>query len=71
VYCRWNLYTEPLPINERRDEHRDTQTDGRRFMKYGVETGSVVMTYIPSFIKVGSGIRKLKGVEGKQTQTEW
>jgi hypothetical protein len=28
-------------------------------MKYAVETGSGAMTYIPSFIKIGSGIRKL------------
>jgi hypothetical protein len=35
-------------------------TDWReRFMKYAVEMGPVAITYIPSFIKVGSGIRKL------------
>jgi hypothetical protein len=28
-------------------------------MKYAVEMGSGVMTYIPSFIKIGSGIQKL------------
>jgi hypothetical protein len=28
-------------------------------MKYVVEMGSVTMIYIPSFIKIGSGIRKL------------
>jgi hypothetical protein len=30
-------------------------------MKYTVEMGSVVMTCIPSFIKIGSGIQKLIG----------
>jgi hypothetical protein len=30
-------------------------------MKYAVEMGSGVMTYIPSFIKTGSGIQKLMG----------
>jgi hypothetical protein len=30
-------------------------------MKYGVEVGSGAMIYIPSFIKIGSGIQKLKG----------
>jgi hypothetical protein len=29
-------------------------------MKYVVQTGSSVMTHIPSFIKTGSGIHKLK-----------
>jgi hypothetical protein len=30
-------------------------------MKYTVEMGSVTMIYIPSFIKIGSGIQKLIG----------
>jgi hypothetical protein len=30
-------------------------------MKYVVETGSGAMIYIPSFIKIGSGIQKLIG----------
>jgi hypothetical protein len=30
-------------------------------MKYAVEVGSVAMVYIPSFIKIGSGIQKLIG----------
>jgi hypothetical protein len=30
-------------------------------MKYAVEMGLVVMIYIPSFIKIGSGIQKLIG----------
>jgi hypothetical protein len=29
-------------------------------MKYADEIGSGAMTYIPSFIKIGSGIRKLR-----------
>jgi hypothetical protein len=29
-------------------------------MKYAIETGSGVMIHIPSFIKIGSGIQKLK-----------
>jgi hypothetical protein len=29
-------------------------------MKYAVEMGSDTMMYIPSFIKIGSGIQKLK-----------
>jgi hypothetical protein len=31
------------------------------FVKYAVETGSGAMIYIPSFIKIGSGIQKLIG----------
>jgi hypothetical protein len=30
-------------------------------MKYNVELGSGAMIYIPSFIKIGSGIPKLMG----------
>jgi hypothetical protein len=52
-------FTEPLPNNDRRDTHTDTQTDGEGFMKYAVEMGSVAMIYIPSFMKIGSGIQKL------------
>jgi hypothetical protein len=41
-------------------------------MKYAVEMGSVAVIYIPSFIKIGSGILKL--IEGIHryidTQTE-
>jgi hypothetical protein len=33
-------------------------------MKYAVEMGSDVMIYIPSFIKIDSGIRNLIWVEG-------
>jgi hypothetical protein len=30
-------------------------------MKYAVEVGSGAMIYTPRFIKIGSGIQKLKG----------
>jgi hypothetical protein len=30
-------------------------------MKYAVEMGTVAMIYIPGFIKIGSGIKKLIG----------
>jgi hypothetical protein len=33
-------------------------------MKYAVEMGSVAMIYIPSFIKISSGIQKLIGGGG-------
>jgi hypothetical protein len=38
-------------------------------MKYAVEMGSGTMAYIPSFIKIGSGIQKLMG-EGIHRHTE-
>jgi hypothetical protein len=37
-------------------------------MKYAVEMGSGTMKYIPGFIKIGSDIQKLMGI---QRQTAW
>jgi hypothetical protein len=37
-------------------------------MNYAVEMGSGAMTYIPSFIKIGSAIQKLIG--GKRRHTD-
>jgi hypothetical protein len=37
-------------------------------MNYAAEMGSGAMTYVPSFTKPGSGIRKMKG-EGGFTDT--
>jgi hypothetical protein len=36
-------------------------------MKYAVEMGGVAMMYIPSFIKIGSGIKNLIGVIHRHT----
>jgi hypothetical protein len=38
-------------------------------MKYAVQIGSVAMIYIPSFIKIASGIQKLSG-RCRPTDTE-
>jgi hypothetical protein len=38
------------------------------FMKYAVEIGSRAMIYIPSFIKIGSGIQNLMAGD---SQTTW
>jgi hypothetical protein len=38
-------------------------------MKYAVEIGSGAMIYIPSFIKIGPGVRKLIGRD-TQTRTQ-
>jgi hypothetical protein len=43
-------------------------------MKYAVEMGSGAMTYIPNFIKIGSGIQNLMRGDSqthKHTQTAW
>jgi hypothetical protein len=42
-------------------------------MKYAVEMGSGTITYMPSFIKFGSGNQKLMGGGGGYTdiQTAW
>jgi hypothetical protein len=37
-------------------------------MKYDIEMGSVAMIYIPSFIKIDSGIQKL--IDGNHRHTE-
>jgi hypothetical protein len=36
-------------------------------MKYAIEMGSGVMIYLPSFVKIGSGIQKLTG----DRETAW
>jgi hypothetical protein len=38
-------------------------------MKYAAEMGSGVMTYIPSFMKIGSGIQKLIRETYRKTNT--
>jgi hypothetical protein len=47
-------FTEPLPSNDRRDKHRDTETDG-----WDVLSTPLRWVQVPSFIKIGSGIQKL------------
>jgi hypothetical protein len=41
------------------------------FVKFTVEMASGAMIYIPSFIKVGSGIQKLMCGRFTNTQTAW
>jgi hypothetical protein len=56
-----NVY---LPSNNRRDAQTDRQTD--RLME---EAGSAAMTYLPSFMKTGSGIpRSKRGKSDTQTR---
>jgi hypothetical protein len=51
IYCRGNMFTKPLPSNDREDTH--TYTDWWEvFMKHANEKGSGAIIYIPSFIKI-------------------
>jgi hypothetical protein len=61
-------FTESLPINDRRNTHTDTQTDG--IYEVAVEMGSGTMIYIPGFIKIGSGIQKLIGGTDRYTDIQ-
>jgi hypothetical protein len=49
-----------LPSNDR-GIHTHTHADGRDFFNYAVEMGSRAVIYVPSLIKIGSGIQKLMG----------
>jgi hypothetical protein len=40
-------------------------------MKYAAGMDSGAMIYIPNFIKTGSGIQKLMGGGGENTQMAW
>jgi hypothetical protein len=74
------VFIKPLPNNERRDtfyeilrtkdgegihKHRDWW---KGFMKHAM--GSVLTIYIPSFIKIGSGIQKLTEWIQRHTDTQ-
>jgi hypothetical protein len=56
IRCQGNVFTEPLPSNDKgyTYRHRDSR---KGFMKDAAEMGSGAMIYIPSFIKIGSGIQ--------------
>jgi hypothetical protein len=40
-------------------------------MKYAIEMGSGAMMYLPSFIKIGSSIKKLTRGIHRPTRTVW
>jgi hypothetical protein len=56
--CSGNMFTEPLPNNDRGDTHKHTDL-WERFVKYAVEMGSGAMIYVPSLINIGLGIHNL------------
>jgi hypothetical protein len=58
IRCNGNVFTEPLLSNDK-GIHTDTDTHWRGILKCAAEMDSGVMMYIPSFIKIGSDIRKL------------
>lgn len=58
VRCLGNIFTEPLPNNDRRYKHRHKDW-WEGLMKRAVFRGSGAMMYITSFIKTDLGIHKL------------
>jgi hypothetical protein len=56
IRCHGNVFTKPL---SRTIGRIHIQTDMEGFMKCAVEMGSVAITYIQSFVKIGSCIHKL------------
>jgi hypothetical protein len=52
------VFIQPLPSNDRRDTHTETEID-RRDKKYAVVVDSGAMIYIPNFTKLGLGINRL------------
>jgi hypothetical protein len=74
IRYRGNVYTEPLPSNDRGifiEPSRCLATIGgctyrhtdwcEGLFNQTVELGSGAVIHVPSFIKIGSGIRKLMG----------
>jgi hypothetical protein len=59
IRCHGNVFTEPMPCNDTRGYTYGHEDWWQGFMKYAVEMGSVAMIYIPSSMKIGSGIQKL------------
>jgi hypothetical protein len=60
----WIQFSEPLPSNDGKDIHTDTDyLEG--FMKHAVEMASDVIT---SFIKISSGIQQ--SIEGRHRHKE-
>jgi hypothetical protein len=60
--CRGNIFTEPLPSNDRGLHIYTDWWEG--FMKYAVKMASGGMIYIPSWIK---SVQVLKRCKGRQT----
>jgi hypothetical protein len=56
IRCSGNVFTEPLPSNDRRDSHADWWEG---FIKYTVEMNTGAMIYIPNFIQIASVIQRL------------
>jgi hypothetical protein len=60
IRCRGKVFTGPLPSNDRRDTHTYRLMGGIYAIRR-CDGLRCAMTYIPNFIKIGSGIQKLKG----------
>jgi hypothetical protein len=74
IHWRGNVFTEPLPGNNRKDTHTDTQTDGRDLWNIQLRCHGAVIYVHTMFRKEGSRNSKVNGGKGKsQThrQTAW
>jgi hypothetical protein len=63
------MFTELMPSNKR-GIHIQTQTDGRFSTEMGSGAMIYIYIYIPSFIKIGSGVQKLIGGRAADTHTD-
>jgi hypothetical protein len=67
--CNGNVFAEPLPSNDE-GLHIQIQSMMGGLMKYAVEMGSGAIKFIPSFVKIGSGIQKFVGGGGIHRHTD-
>jgi hypothetical protein len=61
-------FTKPL-LSNNRGIYIEKHDCWEAFMKYAAEMGSGAMMYIPSFIKIGSGILTLMGGGDSETDS--
>jgi predicted metalloprotease len=63
------IFTEPFPCNDKGNIHIDTYW-WEGFFNKAIEMGSGAVIYVPSFMKIGSGIQKLIGRDTQITHTD-
>jgi hypothetical protein len=73
IRCRWNVFTESLPNDGRRNTQTDRHTHihwWEGIMQYAIEMVSGAMIYILSFIKICWGIQNLMEGAGVPRHTD-
>jgi hypothetical protein len=65
IRCRCDVFTESLSSNDRAYASR-LKDWWEGFMVYAVEMGWSAKIYIPSFMKIGSAIKKLGGTQAQR-----